>query len=112
MFAVYVCVSSLEGRDLCTRLHTYTHKHKHTHFLDKTAGSVYTTSEKALFKKFHCHCKIRILVCILIILLHYHLAGNLVLINCQNVINYVKIVMYIQFSMLTWYKILVILFIA
>ena len=47
---------------------------------------------------------------ILIILLHYHLAGDLVLINCQNVINYVKVVMYIQFSMLTWYKILVILF--
>ena len=35
--------------------------------------------------------------CILIILLHYHLAGDLVLINCQNVINYGEIVMYIQF---------------
>ena len=49
MFPVYACVSSLEGRDLCTRLHTYTHKH--THFPDKTAGSVYTTSEKSSILK-------------------------------------------------------------
>ena len=50
--------------------------------------------------------------CVLTILLHYHLAGNLILMNCQNVIKYAKIVMYIQFCMLTWFKILVILFIV
>ena len=110
MFPVYAHVSSLEGRDLCTRLHTYTHKH--TYFPDKTAGSVYTTSEKSsILKKFTLLLQ-NTYTCILIILLHYHLAGDLVLINCQNVINYVKIIMYIQFGMLTWYKILVILFIV
>ena len=86
-------------------MHTFTHKH--THFADKTAGSVYTTSEKGLFKNFHCCCKYLYLLSY-----HYHLAGDLVLINCQNMINYDKIIMYIQFSMLTWYKILVILFIV
>ena len=58
--------------------------------------------KKALFKKFSLSLQNRY-TCILIILLHYHLAGDLVLINCQNMINYVKIEMYIQFSMLTWY---------
>ena len=33
-------------------------------------------------------------------LLQYHLVGNLVLINCQNMTNYVEIVLYIQFNML------------
>ena len=106
MFTVYACVSSLEGIDLCTRLHT----NKHTHFPDKTAGSIYTTSEKALFKKFHCLCKIRILVFLYLATLPF--SWRFSFDNCQNMINYVKIVMYIQFSMLTWYKILVILFIA
>ena len=91
--------------------HMHTHAHTNTHFPDKTPGSVYTTS-KNLFLKYFTVVEKYIYTCILIILLHYHLAGDLVLINCQNVINYVKIVMYIQFGMLTWYKVLVILFIV
>ena len=97
MFLGYACVSSLEGRDLCTCLHTSAHKH--THFPDKTAGSVY---RKKLYLKISLSLQ-NICTYILIILLHFHLAGALVLINCQNVINYVKIVMYIQFGILTWY---------
>ena len=95
-------------------MHTFIHTHTHTqtHFPDKTTGSVYTTSGKSsIFKNFTLSLQ-NTHTCILIILLHYHLAGDLVLINCQNVINYVKIVMSIQFGMLTWYKILVILFIV
>ena len=105
MFAVYACVSSLEVRDLCTRLHTNTHISQ----IKQQAAS--TLHQKKLYlKNFTVVAKYVYLYSY--ILLHYHLAGDLVLINCQNVINYVKIVMYIQFSMLTWYKILVILFIV
>ena len=87
--------------------HTQTHN-----FPDDTAGSVYAISEKSsIFKKFTLSLQ-NTYTCILTILLHYHLAGNLILMNCQNVIKYVKIVMYTQFCMLTWFKILVILFIV
>ena len=88
MFPVYACVSSLEGRDLCTHLHTYTHKHAHSQMKQQAASTLH--QKKALLK-------ISLLLqntytCILIILLHYHLAGDLVLINCQKGINHVEIV--------------------
>ena len=80
--------------------------HKHTHFTDKTAGDVYTTSEKALFT----------VVAKFVYLYFYHLATlpfswrfSFDKLSKINVINYVKIAMYIQFSIPTWYKILVIL---
>ena len=116
MFSVYAHVSSLEGRDFCTCLHTYTHTHTHT-LIHTCTHAVSQQAESTLYHKKSILKKFTLLLqntytCFLTILLHYHLAGNLVLINFQNVINYVKIIMYIQCSMLTWYKILVILFIV
>ena len=59
---VYAHVSSLEGRALCTRLHTHTYTH--THFSQIKKQAVSTLYQKKLyFKKIsHCHCKVRILV--------------------------------------------------
>ena len=102
MFAVYACVSSLEVRDLCTHLHTNTHI---SQIKQQAASTLH--QKKVYLKNFTVVAKY-----IYLYSYHYHLAEDLVLINCQNVINYVKIVMYIQFSMFTWYKILVILFIV
>ena len=66
-FMVYAHVSSLEGRELCTRLHIHTHTHTHSH-------------SHTMLQNMH--------TCILTILLHYHLAGNLSvdkLSKCHNV---------------------------
>ena len=98
----YTHVSSLEGRGLCTCLLTYIHTHTYAHiFQIKTAGIFYIPSEKSFILKFKLYFTI---------LLQYHLAeDNIVLINCQNIMNYADIALYNQFGMLTWFKILVIL---
>ena len=96
MLPVHARVSSLEGRDLCTFIHR--HRYTHTHISQQAASTLHQKS--SILKNFTLLLQ-NTHTCILIILLHYHLAGDLILINCQNVINCVKIVMYIQFGMLT-----------
>ena len=78
-----------------THIHTHTHTNTHISQINSRQCLHY------IRKKLYSLSLQNSYTCILIILLHYHLAGDLVLINCQNVINYVKIVMYIQFGMLT-----------
>ena len=91
-----------------TRTHTHTHTHIHN-FPDSTAGSVYAISEKSSnFKKFHT------VVAKYVYLYSYHLAALPFSwkFNFDELSKYVKIIMYIQFCMLTWFKILAILFIV
>ena len=71
------------------RAHTHTDTHTH-HFPDNTAGSVYAISEKSSNVRNSTLSLQNRHTCILTILLHYHLAGNLILMNYQNVIKYVK----------------------
>ena len=66
-----------------TRIHTYT-QHTHTH-TDNTAGSIYAISEKS--SNLTTLSLQNMYTCILTILLHYHLAGNLILMNCQNMLK-------------------------
>ena len=74
--------------------HTYTrtrnkhtrNKHTHTHnFPDNTAGSIYAISEKS--SNLTTLSLQNMYTCILTILLHYHLAGKLILMNCQNMLK-------------------------
>ena len=96
--------------ETCAHVNTHAHTNTHISQIKKQAASR-LHNKKALFKNFTVVAKYIYLYSYHLATVHYYLAGDLVLINCQNVINYVKIVMYIQFGMLTWYKILVILFI-
>ena len=99
MFPVYALVSSLEGRD---RAHVYTHTHTNIHISHIKQQAVSTLHQKknSILKNFTVAAKY-------VYLYSYHLAAlpfSWILIKLSNVKNYVKIVMYIQFGMLTWYK--------
>ena len=98
MFPVYACVSSLEGRDLCTCLYTYTNTHI-SQIKQQAASTLH--QKKALFT----------VIAKFIYLYSYHLATLPFSwrFSFDKLSKCVKIVMYIQFGMLISYKILVIL---
>ena len=65
--------------------HIHTHACTDTHTISQITQQVASTLYQSIFKKFTLlqNMYTRILT----ILLHHHLAGNLVLINCENVIS-------------------------
>ena len=87
---------------MLTYIRIYIHTHIHTHFPDKNSRHL----QRIFHQKKNFILKFKLYFTIL---LQYHLAEDLVLINCQNIMKYAEIALYNQFGMLTWFKILVIL---
>ena len=71
----------------------YTNTHVHTHSSKHISQLALSILHQKKLKYYNLQS-----ICILTVLLHHHLAGNLVLTNCQDMMNYVEIVLYIQFS--------------